>query len=408
MSNRELTDPVVRSESTLMLEAEIAELKKQNRQFLDIESRFKTIADTAPVLVWMSETDMLCSYFNKGWLEFTGRTMEQECGNGWAEGVHPEDFDRCLDIYVTSFEQRLSFTMEYRLKRHDGQFRWILDNGVPRYAPDGEFLGYIGSCIDIHEQKSLNYELENNNAKLAVKNAELKAFNYVATHDLQEPLRKITNYSDLVNQEFAEVISPTVSAYLRKIKDEAANMQGLITSLLEYTLLSDDKNWEETINLGQLLNEAIEAFGSEIEDKNVKITIGQLPTLRVVPSHIRIVFSNLLSNSLKFARIGVEPQVSITANKVKSGAKINKRLKDERYWEISFTDNGTGFENKYSDLVFELFQKVGPLRNDGAGVGLAIAKKILINHHGEIIASSALNEGTTITMYFPEKYSGNL
>jgi len=386
-----------------MLEAEIADLKKRNKQFLDIESRFKTIADTASVLVWMSETDMLCSYFNKGWLEFTGRTMEQENGNGWAEGVHPDDFDRCLEIYVTSFEKRLPFAMEYRLKRHDGQYRWILDNGVPRYAPDGEFLGYIGSCVDVHEQKTLNYELENNNAKLAVKNAELKAFNYVATHDLQEPLRKITAYSELVNQEFSEVVSPVVGAYLHKIKDEAANMQGLITSLLEYTLLSEDKNWEETISLEKLLNDALDAFADEIAEKNVKITAGKLPTLRVVPSHIRIVFTNLLSNSLKFARIGVNPEISITAKRFSTGRRADKRLREEPYWEVSFTDNGIGFEPKYCDLVFELFQKVGNLQNGGAGVGLAIAKKIMINHHGDIFCTSAPNQETTFKIYFSEK-----
>lgn len=386
-----------------MLEAEIAELKKQNKQFLDIESRFKTIADTAPVLVWMSETNMLCSYFNKGWLEFTGRTMEQENGNGWAEGVHPDDFDRCLDIYVTSFEKRLPFAMEYRLKRHDGQFRWILDNGVPRYAPNGEFLGYIGSCVDVHEQKTLNYELENNNAKLAVKNAELKAFNYVATHDLQEPLRKITAYSELVTQEFSETVSPIVSAYLHKIKDEAANMQRLITSLLEYTLLSDDKNWEETTSLEKLMNEAIEAFASDIAAKNVKITVGKLPTLRVVPSHIRIVFTNLLSNSLKFARAGVTPMINISAKRISSGRRADKRLRDMPYWEISFTDNGIGFEPQYCELVFELFQKVGNIQNDGSGVGLAIVKKIMLNHHGDIFCTSTPSHETTFKIYFAEK-----
>lgn len=116
------------------------------------EARFRQMADTAPVLIWMSGTDKLCNYFNKPWLDFTGRTLEQEMGNGWAEGVHPDDFQRCLDTYINSFDARQNFKMEYRLRRNDGEHRWLLDTGVPRFAPTGEFLGYIGSCVDIHDR----------------------------------------------------------------------------------------------------------------------------------------------------------------------------------------------------------------------------------------------------------------
>jgi PAS domain S-box-containing protein len=102
---------------------------------------------------WMSGTDKLCYYFNKGWVDFTGRTLEQESGNGWAENVHPEDYDRCLQIYVSNFDDHRPFEMEYRMRHHTGQYRWILDRGVPRYAPDGTFEGYVGGCLDIHDQK---------------------------------------------------------------------------------------------------------------------------------------------------------------------------------------------------------------------------------------------------------------
>jgi two-component system, LuxR family, sensor kinase FixL len=117
------------------------------------EARFRGMADAAPVMIWMSDPDKLCSFFNKGWLDFTGRSLEQELGNGWAEGVHSEDFDRCFQVYATAFDARQSFTMEYRLRRNDGHYRWVLDNGAPRIASDGTFLGYIGSCVDITERK---------------------------------------------------------------------------------------------------------------------------------------------------------------------------------------------------------------------------------------------------------------
>jgi PAS domain S-box-containing protein len=110
---------------------------------------FRQIADSAPVLIWLSGVDALCTWFNKPWTEFRGRTLEQELGNGWAEGVHKEDYDRCLEIYLSNFEKRTPFQMEYRLQRADGEYRWLLDHGVPRYSDSGLFLGFIGSCVDI-------------------------------------------------------------------------------------------------------------------------------------------------------------------------------------------------------------------------------------------------------------------
>ena len=115
------------------------------------EARFRIVADAAPVLIWMSGVDKLCNFFNKPWLEFTGRTMEQEMGNGWAQGVHPDDFESCLKTYVQAFDARQPFIMQYRLRRHDGVYRWVSDNGVPRYDAQKDFLGYIGSCVDVTE-----------------------------------------------------------------------------------------------------------------------------------------------------------------------------------------------------------------------------------------------------------------
>jgi PAS domain S-box-containing protein len=122
------------------------------------ESRFQVMADSAPVLIWIAGTDKLCYYFNQVWLDFTGRTLEQEMGNGWAEGVHPDDFQRCLDTYVTAFDARQKFVMEYRLRHCGGEYRWLVDNGVPRYDDQGAFLGYIGSCIDITDRKNADSE----------------------------------------------------------------------------------------------------------------------------------------------------------------------------------------------------------------------------------------------------------
>ena len=145
---------------------DISERKQGEEALRESEERFRVMADTAPVMIWMSGTDKLCTFFNKGWLDFTGRTLEQELSNGWAEGVHREDFDRCLEIYSNAFNARQEFTMEYRLRRFDGEYCWVLDHGVPRAEPDGAFLGYIGTIIDITELKRGEETLERERAFL--------------------------------------------------------------------------------------------------------------------------------------------------------------------------------------------------------------------------------------------------
>jgi two-component system sensor kinase FixL len=135
----------------MFLAAVIEERTKGNAQLRESEERFRIVADAAPVLIWMSGMDKLCTFFNKTWLEFTGHSLDQEMGNGWAGGVHPNDLQRCLETYTQAFDARKPFVMQYRLRRHDGEYRWVSDHGVPRYDTLGQFAGYIGSCVDVTE-----------------------------------------------------------------------------------------------------------------------------------------------------------------------------------------------------------------------------------------------------------------
>jgi PAS domain S-box-containing protein len=137
----------------LVLAALVEEHKQGEQALRESEQRFRLVSNTAPVMIWMSGTNKLCTYFNKPWLDFTGRPPASQLGNGWAEGVHFEDLPRCLETYTESFDRREDFRMEYRLRRHDGEYRWMLDIGVPRFNPDRSFAGYIGSCLDVTERK---------------------------------------------------------------------------------------------------------------------------------------------------------------------------------------------------------------------------------------------------------------
>jgi formate hydrogenlyase transcriptional activator len=176
------------------------------------EDRFRLVADCAPVLIWMADTDTLCNFFNKPWLDFTGRTLEQELGNGWAEGVHPDDRPACLRTYLEAFKTRQPFAMQYRLRRHDGQYRWISDNGVPRYDTTGAFAGYIGSCVDITEQTQAQ---------------EALAKSYAEIKELKERLEAESDYLKAeikISQAHAEILgrSPGIKKVLHQVEQVAS------------------------------------------------------------------------------------------------------------------------------------------------------------------------------------------
>ncbi|PYI42580.1 MAG: hypothetical protein DMF12_06195, partial [Verrucomicrobia bacterium] len=179
---------------------DVTKRKIAEEELSESEARFGTIADAAPVLIWMPGVDKLCTFFNKPWLEFTGRSLEQEMGNGWAEGVHPDDFQRCLDIYVAAFDAREAFVMQYRLRRHDGEYRWISDSGVPRYDAKKNFAGYIGSCVDVTEFISKEQALRESKERidLAAKAAGLTVWTWDIARDevwLSEKDRTLFGFS---------------------------------------------------------------------------------------------------------------------------------------------------------------------------------------------------------------------
>lgn len=198
---RRLTRLVPSIERALREVQERLDRSKAQAQQQESEARFRIMADTAPVMIWMSDTDQLGDYFNKVWLEFTGRTLAQEMGTGWMESLHPDDLAECLDIYQIAFDTRSEYRMEYRLRRSDGEFRWVLGTGVPRYRPDRTFAGYIGSCIDISDRKLA--EQERAAALSREQAARLEAEETAAL--LQSANARITNILESITDAFIAV-----------------------------------------------------------------------------------------------------------------------------------------------------------------------------------------------------------
>ena len=378
---------------------------------------FKDMADNAPVMIWVADTTRERTFFNNTWLAFTGRTMEQEVGNGWAEGVHPDDLDRFLKLYHSSFQAQKRFSIEYRLRRFDGEFRWLISLGKPSYSSLGEFTGFIGSCTEVHAQKVLNEQLDERvkdrtqelvevNALLKRSNEELQNFAFVASHDLQEPLRKILTFSDRLQKKHKAILNKEAMEYLDAMERSAQRMSVLIEDLLNFArITTNEKNFEQ-INLKEIINSMLQDFDLSISQKKASVTVGDMPTIDAISLQMKQLFHNLISNSLKFARADIPPNITIIA-RTPSEADVRKyvnRSEFSGFTEIIFRDNGIGFEQKFADKIFAIFQRLhGRSEFEGTGIGLALCRGVVNNHGGAIYALSEKDHGTTFHIILPLK-----
>ena len=213
--------------------------------------RFRPTADHLPVLIWISGLDKLCTWFNKTWLDFTGRTMEQEIGNGWAENVHRDDFDRCLKTYIDAFDKRVPFRMEYRLRRHDGEYHWVLDEGLPLHTESGEFAGYIGSCLLVTDQKQVEEKLHILNDALVQ-----------ANDDLADALARERAITQTLQSAFLPPYLPKVESVEFQAVYRAAEREALVGGdWYDAFVLRDGRI---AISIGDIFGHGLEAAGAMI------------------------------------------------------------------------------------------------------------------------------------------------
>jgi two-component system CheB/CheR fusion protein len=258
-----------------------------------------------------------------------------------------------------------------------------------------------------HKVMERTHELEQINNALEQSNSDLQQFASVASHDLQEPLRKIQMFSKIIKESIEENgngSSEDTSHYVDKIIHSSGRMRSLITDVLNYSRLSDNNSTFEMTDLNEIVKGTLEDFELTIKEKNAKIEVGDLPVLPVIPGQIRQVFQNLISNALKFSKKNVPPLIRITSQALAKRSFMSMPQKDGPFYSISIVDNGIGFDPQFSNNIFNLFQRLHSKdKFEGTGIGLAITKKIIEKHNGLIRADSKEDVGATFVIILPSK-----
>lgn len=353
------------------------EIKKSQEQF-------RQVADSAPVMIWMTDENKECNFVNKGWLTFTGRKKEQELGYGWIEGIHPDDYSRCAEAFEDAFIERREYSMEYRFRRADGEYRWLTETGTPVYSTEGKFEGYIGTCVDIHDMKI--YEQRRDD------------FIKMASHELKTPVTSIKGYVQLLLTMFndsyknqQEIPHQAIQTSLTTIDRQTTKLNRLMSELLDLSRIDSGKldlNMQK-FDLDKLVAETVED-AQQITKHS--IIINNHSGCKVFGDEDRIgqVLLNMLANAIKYS-----PQLN--------SIEVNIYQPAQDSVAVSVTDHGIGIDKKDQEKIFERFYRAeeNELTYSGFGIGLFIAREIITGHHGKIFVESEKNKGSTFTFTLP-------
>jgi len=372
----------------------ITRRKLAEAELIEKEVQYHNLADSGMALVWASGTDKLCNYFNNPWLEFTGRTLNQELGNGWTEGIHPDEFESCFNIYNIAFDNRKKFDMECRLRNASGEYRWISNLGTPNYNSNNEFIGYIGHCFDITDHKQSEQELINAKEKAEESDRLKSAFLANMSHEVRTPLNSIIGFSELLaDSDFDE---DQKNEFIQKIISNGNNLLTIISDIMDISKLESGeiRIYKKQINVHKFITSIKNEFLIQVEEKNLELKLfiednNSEIVLTADDDRLRQIFYNLLSNAIKFTENGT----------IEIGYQPKGRMV-----EFYVKDTGIGIPEEFRDKIFERFRQADNTttrKYGGNGLGLAISKNLVELMGGKIWFDSIPCKGSTFYISIP-------
>ena len=358
------------------------------------ESESARLIAAAPVLIWSAGLDRRNDWFSPSWFAYTGRDADELLGDGWTRMVHPEDLDRCLGIRAASFEARAPFSMDLRLRRHDGQYRWMLDNGVPRFGADGSAVGYVGSCVDIHERKELEESLAERTQQLRLAERRQGQFLAMLSHELRNPLAPIANAASVLRT--LESANPILVRLREILERQVARMGHLIEELIDVTRAAQGQISlvREQVSIESVVQAAVASSHDKLTGAGHRLDV-DVPQERLFVrgdrGRLAQALSHLIINAAKFS---FEPStISISVRRA------------ARTVHIAVKDQGAGIDPAFLPHAFELFaQQDQTLARTlgGLGVGLTLARRIAQLHGGDVEGfSEGPGRGSEFVFWLP-------
>jgi PAS domain S-box-containing protein len=354
------------------------------------ESKYRSLVSNIPDVTWTADRHGNTHFISPNVERIYGFNQEEiyKDPSLWFGRIHPDDLERVKDAFVSLFLDGGSFDVEYRLRRRDGEWIWLHDRAMGTYIRDGVICA-DGLFTDITDRKHLEETLSEQTRELARSNAELEQFAYVASHDLQEPLRMVSSYMQLFSRRYKGMLDADADEFIAYAVDGATRMQRLISDLLMYSRVGNKGKEPQPTDCNTILKNALKNLQEAIRESCAKIDVSPMPTIMGDDVQLTQLFQNLIGNAVKF-RGGEPPRVSV-------GAELQGN-----FWLISVRDNGIGIEATNFERIFQIFQRLHSRTSyPGTGIGLAVCKKIVERHGGKIWVESESGKGTTFFFTIP-------
>ncbi len=347
------------------------------------EARFRYLTESMPQKIFTAKPSGDVDYFNAEWMAFTGLKFEQIKDWGWTQFIHPEDLEATLRGWRRALATGEDFLFVHRFRRHDGAYRWHLSRAQALRDDTGKIATWIGSNTDIHEQKETEQELQR-------ANEDLNQFAFAASHDLQEPLRMISVYSQLLLEGYHGQLDGQASVYVNFITQGSNRMRELLADLLAYAQVNASVHYPvEPVDLNIIFRQVLQTIQVMIEENGAVITCAPLPIVRGYPAHFRQLFQNLIGNAIKY-RGKDPPRIQVSAEKQDGGVA-----------RLAIADNGLGIDAEYHQKVFGVFKRLHGKDVPGTGIGLAICQRVVERYGGRIWVESQVGRGATFYFTLP-------